>query len=1056
MLFRGVRWARLAGIHQAAAAVTVLVGVVVLTGHWLNAQPLATVAPGLPPMSLTSALLAICAGTALWASGPPPTSPVRRWAGRLLAAVVVVGAVVIIRRRGATLDLPLLSVLDLPGRDFGFDGGASRPPLRSPVAFLLIGLSLLAIDLDARRGHRPAQLLATAAGLLVGVTVLAAGLGLAPIAEEAHAYIMPVLTEVSLLAMSVGVLMARRGGLAVAVFGSSYLGGRTVRRLAPAVGGVVVLIGVVIAAINRTQRAIDGLALTVAISGLLLTLYLVLLSAGFMLNEVDARQRDLIAELREQRDFSETVLGSLIEGVLAVAPDGTILRVNARWCDLTGFTADELIGRRPPYPWWRDGATTRRWHELRETFDAGETGEFDCEVYRRDGTAVPVLVGFRHLQDTGEQTGVLVVTCRDVTERDRQESERRRMTQQLDHFFTMSRDLLCIAGTNGYFLRVNPAWERTLGHSTADLLARPYLTFVHPDDRQHTAETVARQVDGHAAAGFDNRFLAADGGYRWFNWNATAADDQGTIYAVARDITDSKKAALALARARDEALAAAQLKSQFVAMVSHEIRTPMNGVIGLTKLLLDTPLEPAQRRYCEAIRSSARSLLAIINDILDFSKIEAGKITLAPADFDLGNLVEEVAHAAAAAARDKDIDVITYYPPELPERIRADEGRIRQILLNLAGNAVKFTHAGQVLIRVDAAPTVRDGRREYTFSVSDTGIGIDREKIKELFEPFVQADATTSREFGGTGLGLAISRQLVELMGGELRVDSTPGEGSRFHFRLSLTEPAGHRARRVRDELAGRRLLLVDPNPTSAAFLAEHVRTWGTDVTTAATASDARRALADAAAAGRPFDLAVVDHHPPELDGAALVAEMDGPVCLLLTRDAADPVHSGDVLAKPVGPSALYNYLLQQLRPPAGPPDARRPAVPGTRKRVLLAEDNEINQLVAVDTLDALGYDADIAHNGAEAVELAASGDYEAILMDCQMPKLDGYEATSRVRSQETGRHIPIIAMTAGVLQDDRRRAYQAGMDDFLAKPIDPDELRATLDRWTTHDTPAV
>jgi PAS domain S-box-containing protein len=1039
MVFRGVRWAPLAGIHQVAAAVTVLVGATVLIGHALNAQPLVTVAPGLPPTSPTNAVLAICAGSALWLSGPPPTRPVRRWVGRLLAAVVVLGAVLIIVRRVTALPPPYLTALDIPGREFGFDRGAGRPPLRSPVAFLLIGLSLLAIDLDTRRGHRPAQLLATAAGLLVGVTMLAAGLGLAPIAEEAHAYVMPVLTEVSLLAMAVGVVMARRGGLAVAVFGSSYLGGRTARRLAPAVGAVVVLIGAVIAAIDRTQRAVDGLALTIAISVLLLTLYLVLLSAGFMLNEVDARQRDLIAELREQRDFSETVLGSLIEGVLAIAPDGTILRVNGRWCELTGYGADQVIGLRPPYPWWRD--------EPYATFDAGDTGEFDAEIHRRDGARVPVLVSFRHVQDAGARTRMLVVTCRDVT-------ERRRMTQQLDHFFTMSRDLLCIAGTNGYFLRVNPAWEDALGHSTTDLLGRPFLTFVHPDDRERTAEMAARLADGIAADGFDNRFVTADGGYRWLNWSASPADDQGTIYAVARDITDSKKAALALAAARDEALAAAQLKSQFVAMVSHEIRTPMNGVIGLTKLLLDTPLQPAQRRYGEAIRSSARSLLAIINDILDFSKIEAGKVALAPDDFDLGNLVEEVVHAAAAAARDKDVDVITYYPPDLPERVRADEGRIRQILLNLAGNAVKFTPAGHILIRVDAAPAAHDGRREYTFSVSDTGIGIDREKINELFEPFIQADATTSREFGGTGLGLAISRQLVELMGGQLRVDSAPGEGSRFHFRLTLTEPAGHRPRRVRDELAGRRLLLVDPNPTSAAFLAEHVRTWGTDVTIAATATDARRALADAAAAGHPFDLAVVDHHPPELDGAALVAELNGPVCLLLTRDAADPLHSGDVLAKPVGPSALYNYLLQQLRPPAVPAPAR-PALPGTRKRVLLAEDNEINQLVAVDTLDALGYDADIARNGAEAVELAASGDYEAILMDCQMPKLDGYQATSRVRSQETGRHVPIIAMTAGVLQDDRRRAYQAGMDDFLAKPIDPDELRATLDRWTTHPTPS-
>jgi PAS domain S-box-containing protein len=666
------------------------------------------------------------------------------------------------------------------------------------------------------------------------------------------------------------------------------------------------------------------------------------------------------------------------------------------------------------------------------------------------------------------------------------------MSQQLDRFFAVSPDLLCIAGTNGYFLRVNPAWERTLGYPADELLGRPFLDFVHPDDRDRTlAEACRLAAEGTFTRNFENRYRSRDGSYRWLNWNATPADDHGEIYAVARDTTERRQADEAAARlaaiadssrtqqaeqrlqqliqdlaaARDEALAAAQLKSQFLAMVSHEVRTPMNGVIGLTKLLLDTPLEPTQRRYGEAIRTSARALLAIINDILDFSKIEAGKLTLVLSDFNLGNLIEDAAHAASAAARAKDLDIVIHYPPDLPDRIRGDEGRIRQVLLSLAGNAVKFTHAGHVLIRADTTP--HDGRDQcdITFTVADTGIGIDQAHVGRLFEPFTQADATTSREFGGTGLGLSISRQLVELMGGRLHVESTPGGGSTFRFTLAVTvaEPAGvQRARRLRDELGALRLLLVEPNPTSRQFLAEHVRSWGLTVVTAATAEQARRALAEAAGS-RPYDVTVIDHHPPDIDGTSLIAEVGNdaasapPSYLLLTNDPAADIDTGpydrvDILAKPVGPSTLYNYLLLHLRPPAGPrqspPAAARTAV---RQSVLVAEDNEINQLVAVDTLDTLGYDADIANNGVEAIELAGTREYDAILMDCQMPKLDGYQATTRLRGQElSGRHIPIIALTAGALPEDRERARQAGMDDFLAKPLDIDDLRATLQRWTT------
>ncbi|MCU7729774.1 PAS domain S-box protein [Actinoplanes sp. KI2] len=1047
-----------------ATGSAIAIGLLVLAGHPLRSVTLVAIVPGWTPTTWATAVLAIGAGSALWLLAPPSAGPTRRVAGRVLAGFVLVGTLLILFRRGTALSLPFLSITDGSSAAFGYVMHG-RPPVRSAMALLMIGLSLLTLDLDARHGHRPAQLLGAAAPLLAGVTTAAAAIGEVSAVPEAKISPMPAPAVLILVGLGVGVVTARPRGLTVQVFGSPYVGGRTVRRLIPGLFAVVVLIGGVMSFIGRTKRPIDGLIVVTAVTGMLVCLYWLLLSAGNLLNEADAQQHALIDELRDQREFSDTVLSSLVEGVVTVAPDRTILSVSPPWCQMTGYSADEIIGLKPPYPWWPSGEITE-WREVQlAAFTAGTVTEFEADIRRRDGTRMPCLITARHVQAVGERGRILVATYRDVTERNRNEADRRRMARQLDHFFTMSRDLMCISSGDGYFVRANPAWEHTLGYSIDELVGRRFIEFIHPDDHQSTIAVAARLAAGQSlSVGFDNRYRTRDGGYRWLSWTASPADEEGTIYAVARDVTERKKADEALASARDEALAAAQLKSQFVAMVSHEIRTPMNGVIGLTALLLDTPLDAAQRRYGEAIRSSARALLTIINEILDFSKIEAGKLTLTISDIDLGNLIEEVAQAASAAVGNKDLEVIASYPPGLPARVHGDEGRIRQVLLNLAGNAVKFTRNGHVIIRLDTAAD--DGDR-FTFAVTDTGIGIDQARISHMFEPFTQADASTSREFGGTGLGLAISRQLVELMGGHLEAESALGRGSRFHFTINLTVPAGSELPPPPDTLTGR-LLLVAPQPATRQFLTEHLHHWGLITTTVTTAQQALAELARTAADGPGFDLAVIDDLPPELDGAALLTAITSdpalpqPACLLLTRDPAS-VRSHDiagrtaVLAKPVGSATLYHGLAAQLRPAD---EDVRPASPATRatprKRVLLAEDNEINQLVAVGTLNAFGYDADIARNGVEAVELASSHEYEAILMDCQMPKLDGYQATTQLRNQEpAGRHIPIIALTAGALHEDRRRARQAGMDDFLAKPLNPDELRVTLERWTSHEPSA-
>jgi signal transduction histidine kinase/CheY-like chemotaxis protein len=550
--------------------------------------------------------------------------------------------------------------------------------------------------------------------------------------------------------------------------------------------------------------------------------------------------------------------------------------------------------------------------------------------------------------------------------------------------------------------------------------------------------------------------------------------DEGTMAsATIRDISERREAEQALASARDDALAAARLKSQFVAMVSHEIRTPMNGVIGLTGLLLQTPLQPAQQRYAEAICSSGQALLTIINDILDFSKIEAGKIDLVDASFEPSKLMESVVQVAAEAGRGKDLEVLCYYPPALPAAVSGDEGRLRQVLLNLLGNAVKFTDHGEVTLRATPAASAPDGRPRVTFAVTDTGIGIAPGDLPLLFQSFTQADAADTRKFGGTGLGLPIARQLIELMGGQLDVQSEPGQGSQFSFTIAFTPQPGRRRARASTRLRTQRLLIVDGNLVSRQFLSEHARAWGMNVTTVPDERTALDELHDATQQHQPYIAAVISQPTPGPDGVGhltqqiMADDAIGAIKIIVLTSgsyqdegAAFAVGAAAALPKPVGPSQIYSCLLSVLDPSAARAAQRAQSAARHRTRrdlglILVVEDNEINQIVAEDNLSLLGYCVDIARDGTEAVRLATTKPYRAILMDCHMPGMDGYTATARLRDQERpGQHVPIIAMTAGALAEDEQRCLDAGMDDYLAKPIDPDELRAALIRWTTKTSP--
>ena len=791
-----------------------------------------------------------------------------------------------------------------------------------------------------------------------------------------------------------------------------------------------------------------------------------------LLNEaaLQEKRRQAEREVQIQKAYFEQLFQCAPEAIVILNREDRVLHVNPEFSRMFGYSVDEVIGQ-PINDLIVPAELRQEALSLSREVTDSHNVQVETRRCRKDGSLVDVSILGTPILFEGGQVGIYGI-YRDITERKRAEEKRRQSEEKFRKLFHQSNDGIFIHDLEGNILDVNQKALEQFGYEREELLALK-IKDLHPAETADSPRERFAQIREKGFIRFETEFVRKDRTRFSAEVSASLFEVAGRqlVQGIVRDITERKRAEVALQQAKEAAEAANRSKSEFLANMSHEIRTPLNAIIGMTELALETDLNDEQREFLRVVQSSSESLLGLINDILDFSKIEAGQMELESVPFNLRELVENVADIFGVKAAAKRLELLCYMDPQLPSWYVGDPTRIRQILINLVGNAIKFTETGEVALHVVAARRRKRGKKQTLhFRVSDTGIGISKAHQRKIFEKFTQADTSTTRKFGGTGLGLSISSSLVELMNGRMWIESQVGRGTTFHFTVTLAEAAGtdEEERHYNyPDFKTISVLLVDDNETNRQILRKTFESWGATVAEAGNGPEALERLREP---GTHFDLIVLDHQMPQMDGIAVAQAIrselkleEVKIVLLsswgrLDRKVLDQWRVQEAITKPVKQSRLMDLVLRTLRTERTQKtvSAKRTAPaavprPGSRFKILLVEDNPDNQNLATKILEKAGYATDLAENGCLAVQAATRFQYDLILMDVQMPLMDGFEATQEIRrleKEQNRERVPIVALTAHALQGYREKCLQHDMDDYITKPLKKKVLLDTVAKW--------